>query len=1079
MRAPEGILVALVFIVLGVLASLVILSDTAEADIFFPGDWVVDTDLEYDGETIIVRGNVAIKDGGSLTLRNSTLLMDSRRNDAFALVVETTGNMYSYDSTITNRYTDESYHRYFFNVYNDTVFVNTDISRLYGWSQRHGGLRLYYGNHFIKGCNIFSSSSYGIYARTNVIMKETHIYSTSWDRFVISTNDRLYDIDFIIENCTFSGSFSNPYRTGVSVSDGFATTYRRYVNITGCNFDGLSYGVYSNPAWRNGVVDIVANDFDRCVYGIRAYSADVDTHIHHNHYTVRSGGYGLRLYEGSNGNLTWMYEDIRGAELGWGTGVYLEGAGTGEHIVRENSIWNTYYGIIQTFGHCTVVDSYINVTNNNFYVYYGAQMDIYSTVHKVGSGFVDTSGGRITGWQRLNISSVTWSDGTPITEGLVYLLNETDFQIGNINLSMGPRHLDFKRWEATRMAQWNNIDVYPALLDVDTWFRADPLDHMISGPQDIVFTDDFVPRITMPGLEASARVNVSYLILEGTVVERGRGLVNLEVSLDGETWHTASITDETWTFAYNLVSDGLYNVSVRATDKAGNVGLLVRAGVIVDTMPPPIDLLEEPPLATNQPILILEGWTEPHATIYVGNVLSWPDDDGNFEIQFPLSEGANPLVIKVQDVAGNWNQSVYSVMLDSIPPSLTLNEPDDGLITNDPEVIFSGGTGTDVTITVDGYPVSTYKGAFTTTVELAEGEHLVEVEATDLAGNANTLFRTVTVDITAPDLSIESPAQAVFTTTDDSVFIAGRMDDAIDHVFINGERMEGLPGEFAIQVDLAEGDNPFTVVVRDAAGNDNRQEITITRDTRAPKFTVDDVEAQDGEIIKSDDDKFSSSDTLVFHVRVDEHAIFTIGLNSYSGDGQFTIVHELSEGTNSITIEVADAMGNLADPWHDVYIFDFTAPAVAFTYPADGFTTNEAELTLTGVTDDLTSKVWINDVPAGLRSDGGFTMTVTLEQGDNVFSVRNRDRAGNEATAQITVKRKEKQEVQESNVGVMAIALVVGLVIGIAVMYVIGRKGGAEPDVSWDDEPGDRRPPPPPPPPEEPPAGGGGDWNEY
>jgi hypothetical protein len=111
----------------------------------------------------------------------------------------------------------------------------------------------------------------------------------------------------------------------------------------------------------------------------------------------------------------------------------------------------------------------------------------------------------------------------------------------------------------------------------------------------------------------------------------------------------------------------------------------------------------------------------------------------------------------------------------------------------------------------------------------------------------------------------------------------------------------------------------------------------------------------------------------------------------------------------------------------------------------------------------------------GILADGTFEMTVTLEMGDNVFAVRNRDRAGNEGTTSVTIDRKEEQEVSESNVGVMAMALVIGLVIGVAIMYVMGRRGGSEPEVSWEDEPKDD---PPPPPPEEPPKGEGG-WSEF
>jgi hypothetical protein len=1082
MRAPEGILVAIVFIVLVVIGAAVILGEDAEAaDVYIPGDWVIDTDLEFSGDEVIVRGNVAIKDGGSLTLRNTTLLIDSRRDDAFSLVVESTGNMYAYDSIISNRYTSEGYHRYFFNVYNDTVFINTDISRLYGWNQRHGGLRLYYGTHFIKGCTIHDSSTYGIYARTHVTMIETHIYSTSWTRFQISTNDRLYDINWRIENCTFSGSFNNPYSTGVSVTDGFDTQFRRYVNISHCNFDGLRYGIYSDPDWNpefvgDAMVDITYNNFDRCDNGVRVLSAAIETRMHHNHYSVGSGQYGIVLYQGSNGNVTWQFEDIRSTALGVGTGLYLYGAGTGNHVVRDISIWNTYYGMYLLYGHCTVIDSYINVTNNNFIISNGAEMDVYNTVHTVGSGFIDTSGGRVTGWQRLNVSSVEWSDGTSITEGTMYILNETDFRIGSINLSLGPQHLDFKRWEATRMKLWNNVDALPALLDTETWFRAAPLDHLVQTPQDIVFTDDFAPKLTVDGLMEGTRINVSYLIMEGDIMERGRGLVGVEVSLDGETWHTATVTGERWDFVFNRVDDGKYDIHVRALDKAGNVGLVVVNDVIIDTMPPPINLLVEPPTATNEPLLTLNGTTEPGASIFVGNVLGWPDDNGAFVFDVPLQEGYNPLVIKIQDVAGNWNQSVYSILLDSIPPTLTLSEPEDGLITNDASVTFTGASEQDVTVTIDGTEVTVYRGAFTSDLDLSEGEHLIEVIATDRAGNGAALFRTVTVDLTVPTLTIESPGEPEFTTTDDTAFIAGRMDPEIDYVLINGERMDALPGEFAIQVVLTEGDNSFTVGVKDAAGNSAQTSIVIVRDTRSPKYSVDDIEAKDGEITKSGDDQFASTDTIVFHMRVDEHAVFTIGTDTHEGEGLFNIEHPITEGTNTITIEVADPMGNLADPYVYVVIYDKTAPTVTVTYPSDGFTTEAGEMVINGVTDDTASKIWINEIPVGIRADGTFEMTVALEMGDNVYNVRNRDRAGNEGTTSVTIDRKEKQEVSESNVGVMAIALVIGLVIGVAIMYVMGRRGGSEPDVSWDEEPNK---PAPPPPPEDPPTGGTDGWNEY
>jgi len=690
MWSSRGSLTVILLFALGTVGALLLVATPANAtDYYIPGDWVVDTIREFEGDEIIVRGNINIKDGGELTLRNSTLLVDSRRGDAFRLTVEETGNLYAYSSIISNRYSSNNDERFFFDVSNDTIFKDTSISRMYGWnSQNPGGLRFFDGEHLIEGCTIFDSRTYGIYTRTPITMRETTIRSTSWSRFTISTNGELDDMNWILENCTFIGDVDDPYSYGVYAYDGYAGQFIRNLNVSHCNFDGLSYGMYIRPSWGAGVVEVSYNDFDRNSYGIRAYTGSLEISMHHNHYSVRGGGYGIRLYQGSYGNCSWQFEDIRGASQGDGTGVYLEGAGTGTHRVLDISIWGTYTGVVLTHGTCIVQDSYINTTNNNFYVYYGTTIDVYNTEHDIGSGFVDTTGGRITAWQRLNITTVKWADGTPITEGIVYLLNETDVRIGSINLTLGPTTLEFKRWEVKRSYEWYNIRVFPALLDVDTYFRAPELDYLEAGPQDIVFTDDFVPMLTLPGLDPGDMINVSYLILEGSVIERGRGLVSVEVSLDGLTWHTASITGEMWDFAFNRIDEGKYDIRVRATDRAGNVAEMVREDIIIDTEPPMIFLYEEPPLATNDPLLVLRGRTEAGATIYMGQSIAWPDETGEFSLEYPLKEGTNGLVLKVQDVASNWNQTVMTVILDITPPPLSLTKPDNGMITGDNLVTF-------------------------------------------------------------------------------------------------------------------------------------------------------------------------------------------------------------------------------------------------------------------------------------------------------------------------------------------------------------------------------------------------------
>ena len=74
------------------------------------GNWVVTGQEVVENRTIALNGNLTIEDGGSLTLRNVTLTVDSQYNGQYGISVEEGGSMFIYDSNITasnlkNRFT--------------------------------------------------------------------------------------------------------------------------------------------------------------------------------------------------------------------------------------------------------------------------------------------------------------------------------------------------------------------------------------------------------------------------------------------------------------------------------------------------------------------------------------------------------------------------------------------------------------------------------------------------------------------------------------------------------------------------------------------------------------------------------------------------------------------------------------------------------------------------------------------------------------------------------------------------------------------------------------------------------------
>ena len=119
--------------------------------------------------------------------------------------------------------------------------------------------------------------------------------------------------------------------------------------------------------------------------------------------------------------------------------------------------------------------------------------------------------------------------------------------------------------------------------------------------------------------------------------------------------------------------------------------------------------------------------------------------------------------------------------------------------------------------------------------------------------------------------------------------------------------------------------------------------------------------------------------------------------------GSYTPVSALPDGEQSITVDIKDNDGNSAETASCTFKVDTVAPSLVVTTPTEGLETNQSELTVTGTTDDVTSKpvviaVKLNGTDCGaveVGADGAFSKTVTLnQQGGNTIVVTATDKAG-------------------------------------------------------------------------------------
>lgn len=164
---------------------------------------------------------------------------------------------------------------------------------------------------------------------------------------------------------------------------------------------------------------------------------------------------------------------------------------------------------------------------------------------------------------------------------------------------------------------------------------------------------------------------------------------------------------------------------------------------LVAPAPPTLQPLTE---ATNSASLILKGMTEGDALVKIylnGEQIKEieADDEGDFTIRnISLKEGKNELKARAIDKEDNESEysSIMEIILDTEPPSLTLDSPNDGdeFFDEEKEITLKGATEKSASLYINQrLAIIDSQGSFSFTYELKEGDNEIEMRAVDLAGN--------------------------------------------------------------------------------------------------------------------------------------------------------------------------------------------------------------------------------------------------------------------------------------------------------------------------------------------------------
>ena len=154
-------------------------------------------------------------------------------------------------------------------------------------------------------------------------------------------------------------------------------------------------------------------------------------------------------------------------------------------------------------------------------------------------------------------------------------------------------------------------------------------------------------------------------------------------------------------------------------------------------------------------------------------------------------------------------------------------------------------------------------------------------------------------------------------------------------------------------------------------------------------------------------------------VKIDGRAI-TSGITKTAITNGYSVTvtpSTLSDGSHTVTINCSDNDGNRATEKSTTFTVDTVPPVLNVTSPDDGLITNKSTVVVAGTTNDATSSpvtLTVNGNKVSVGSNGSFSTTVTLSEGENTITIEAVDKAGKVSTVTRTVTYDSSTPVIES-----------------------------------------------------------------
>jgi parallel beta-helix repeat protein len=550
--------------------------------------------------------------------------------------------------------------------------------------------------------------------------------------------------------------------------------------------------------------------------------------------------------------------------------------------------------------------------------------------------------------------SANYSDPSGIDVGSVVLtVNGTDVTLNSTVTATGVNYLPATPLSDGIYTVYIEVQDIFGYLATETWsFTVDATPPEITNlqPPDTSIINDNTPTIGADYTDPSD-INTSSVVLK---------VDNIDITA------SAIVTASDVTYLPLIaLSEGIHTVYLEVKDIVGNRATATWS-FTVDTLPPVITNLQPPDasMTNNSTPVIGADYSDPSG-IDVGSVVLEVDGVNvtlsavvtasgvNYIPGLVLPDGIHTVYLEVKDIVGNLATVTWSFTVDTTPPMITnLQPPDNSTINNSTPTISadysdpSGINASSVLLEVDGIDVTSSAMVTANNVTyipgigLADNVHTVNLQVEDIVGNHATVTWSFTVDTTPPTITNLKPPDASIIGDSTPTISADYSDQSginvssvvleVDGIDVTVSAIVTASGvSYVPSTELSDGIHTVYLEVKDNVDNLATLSWSFTVDSTSPIIT--NLKPPDGSIINDETPLISANYSDLSGINISSVVLTVNGIDVTS----FSIVTEsgvsyipgtgLSDGIQSVYLEVADIFGNLATvSW--TFTIDTTPP---------------------------------------------------------------------------------------------------------------------------------------------------------